>query len=559
MKPSVAYLPWHKRFPGRFAKEREQMQARGFLLNEAALEQNGLVEFSGRSAVTPTLELKVRLPDAFPSKPPHVHASGAGIQGRRHYRPDSGEICTFGPSRGRWTANLSATTAIDEAEKVIADVSGGQSAGEKYFDDVPEPASALYYYDTPTFILVPPSIADFVTAMPEGASAPFRLKFESWPGPPVSRNAPGRGVVVEVGGSRGVKTDDWYDQLVRSSLDCKGIVIRLSEPPPLTKSLPEFNAWLASLGYEHGDWVAFVFSEQVGNARTQRLGWLFVRLKHRVEHIRGFVAGGEGRRARMPGLSDLESRKLVLIGCGSLGSKIAARLAASGVNHFGLVDFDFLEPDNAVRHELGVNLFGFPKVVALRNRLFHLNPSTFGNIKPLEIFIGGTNDLSKEAELHEMLASASIVVDTTGDHGVSRFLNDVCGELKVPQLYGSVTNGAWGGEVVRVIPGKTPCWMCWYKEYEFSRPAAEPSPEEGVFAPGCDQPTFTGTSYDIDMVAGLASSLIVDTLLIDDANRKHYEGNYIRWQMRNSGGELSPGTEVLATHRREDCRFCDGD
>ncbi len=158
MKPSVAYLPWHERFPERFAKEREQMLARGFMLNEAALEQSKLVEFSGRSAVVPNLELRIRFPGTFPSKPPHVHAFGTGIRLRRHYRPDSGEICTFGPSRGRWSANLSGTTAIDEAEKVITDVSGGQSAGEKYLDDVPEPASTLYYYETPTFILVPPLV-----------------------------------------------------------------------------------------------------------------------------------------------------------------------------------------------------------------------------------------------------------------------------------------------------------------------------------------------------------------------------------------------------------------
>jgi len=257
----------------------------------------------------------------------------------------------------------------------------------------------------------------------------------------------------------------------------------------------------------------------------------------------------------MPGLSGLENKKLVLIGCGSLGSKIAAGVAASGLSHFGLVDVDFLEPDNAVRHEVGVNFFGVPKVRALQNRLFQLNPATFGNIKPLEIYIGNTNEMAKERDLHEMLASASAVVDTTGDHGASRFLNDICAELKVPQVYASVTNGAWGGEVVRVVPGRTPCWMCWNEEYASSQPVGEPSPDEGVFAPGCDQPTFTGTSYDIGILAGLASSLVVDTLLIADANRKHFDGNYSRWQMRHSEGGFSPNIEMLPTHRREDCPF----
>ena len=265
---------------------------------------------------------------------------------------------------------------------------------------------------------------------------------------------------------------------------------------------------------------------------------------------------GGGRGSRVPGLASLGDKRIVFVGCGSLGSKIAASLAATGVNHFGLVDFDFLEPDNAVRHESGVNLFGLPKVLALHNRIFELNPQVLDNTKMLQTAIGGTNDVPKEKELQELLAQASLVVDTTGDHGVSRFLNDVCGELNVPQLYASVTNGAWGGEVVRVIPSCTACWMCWFAQYESSRPSAEPSADVGVFAPGCDQPTFTGTSYDLDVIAGLAGSLAVDTLLINDSNRTHYEGDYIRCQLRNSEGKFLPITEVLPTQKRKPCPFC---
>ena len=265
---------------------------------------------------------------------------------------------------------------------------------------------------------------------------------------------------------------------------------------------------------------------------------------------------GGGRAARIPGLSSLVDKTIVFVGCGSLGSKVAASLAATGVNHFGLIDFDFLEPDNAVRHESGVNLFGFPKVLALHNRLFELNPQVLDHTKMLQMVIGGTNDMGKEKELQELLAQASLVVDTTGDHGVSRFLNDICAELNVPQVYASVSNGAWGGEVVRVIPGRTACWMCWLAQYEYSRPSAEPAPDAGVFAPGCDQPTFTGTSYDLNVVAGLASSLAVDTLLIDDSGRKHYEGDYIRWQMRNPEGQFLPTTAVLPTDKRKPCPFC---
>lgn len=47
-------------------------------------------------------------------------------------------------------------------------------------------------------------------------------------------------------------------------------------------------------------------------------------------------------------------------------------------------------------------------------------------------------------------AAADLVIDASGTHGVSRLINTLCHELKVPSLYTSVTNGSGGGEIVRV-------------------------------------------------------------------------------------------------------------
>ena len=557
MNSILAYRPWFERFPERFVGEREGMERRGFALDENALNQNGRVEFIGRSRTNPAIELKVSFPDSFPSKPPHVHTAKAPILSR-HQRPDTREICTFGPSRSRWVASLSGTAAIDEAEEVIAAVTAPELSVMKYSDDVPEPASALYHYESDTSILIPPAIAAFAAEMPEGSSANFRGRFENWPGQTVSRYGKGRGIVTEIGQKPTVNAEEWQQNMLprRSPVEISGKVVRIAAPPPLAMGLPEFNNWLQRLGEERSDWMAFVFPEQAGNSTSHRLAWLFVRSKQKVELIRSFAMDGGGLAARVPGLSSLCEKTLVFVGCGSLGSKIAASLAATGVNRFGLVDFDFLEPDNAVRHESGVNLFGVAKVSALLNRLFELNPNVLNNTKVLSIVIGGANDTAKDKELQSMLAGASLVLDTTGDHGVSRFINDICAELSVPQLYASVSNGAWGGEVVRVIPGLTACWMCWLAQYEDSPPPAEPTPEAGVFAPGCDQPTFTGTSYDLGVVAGLASSLAVDTLLIDDERRRHYEGDYIRWQLRDTEGRFIPRAEVLPVPKREVCPFC---
>jgi hypothetical protein len=148
------------------------------------------------------------------------------------------------------------------------------------------------------------------------------------------------------------------------------------------------------------------------------------------------------------------------------------------------------------------------------------------------------------------------VVDTTGEHSVSRYLNDVCAAFGVPQAYATVTNGAWAGEIVRVIPGRSACWLCWNQQYYEVPPPGEKTPDPGLFAPGCDLATFTGTTYEVGVVANLACSLIADTLLIDEADRQHFNGDYIRWQLKDESGNILPKIEVLPVNKRRVCRIC---
>jgi molybdopterin/thiamine biosynthesis adenylyltransferase len=47
----------------------------------------------------------------------------------------------------------------------------------------------------------------------------------------------------------------------------------------------------------------------------------------------------------------LFDKKILLVGCGSVGSTIASELARAGVGHFILADPDILEPANVSRHQ----------------------------------------------------------------------------------------------------------------------------------------------------------------------------------------------------------------
>jgi molybdopterin/thiamine biosynthesis adenylyltransferase len=565
----VEYLPWYKRLPKTFSEECEEMQKRHFTLDQQALAQC-VVRFVGFSSFEPSLELTVEYPDSFPSHPPRISTPPGWPLLQRHHRPVTRELCLFGRNQRRWSAELFGTSAIDEADKVIRDmksidsqtstISHEASDSDALVDDVPEPMTTSYIYRSNTFILVPPTLTEFGNNLPVGTVASFRLRLKAWPGQTESRNASGRGVLTEIRAGKAIVTGEaLYQGVVSPGIDISnGSLIRLAAAPPIFTTGIQFGEWLHNVKYERRDWMAFVFPQESGDSKTEELAWLLVRSKSErwAEPLRTFALTQNGQNIRLPNLTTIRQKKVVLIGCGSVGSKIGAALAATGVERFGLVDFDFIEPDNAVRHEVGVDCFGMFKVNALGSRIVQLNPRAWNKVETSTMLIGGTKQPDQEKQVQTMIAGAGIVVDTTGEHSVSRYLNDVCAAFGVPQAYATVTNGAWAGEIVRVIPGRSACWLCWNQQYYEVPPPGEKTPDPGLFAPGCDLATFTGTTYEVGVVANLACSLIADTLLIDEADRQHFNGDYIRWQLKDESGNILPKIEVLPVNKRRVCRIC---
>jgi sulfur-carrier protein adenylyltransferase/sulfurtransferase len=71
----------------------------------------------------------------------------------------------------------------------------------------------------------------------------------------------------------------------------------------------------------------------------------------------------------------LAARKVGIVGCGSLGSKVAVMLARSGVGKFLLVDDDILFPENFVRHDLDWRDVATHKVDSVARRIQLVNPA----------------------------------------------------------------------------------------------------------------------------------------------------------------------------------------
>lgn len=63
-----------------------------------------------------------------------------------------------------------------------------------------------------------------------------------------------------------------------------------------------------------------------------------------------------------------------IIGCGSLGSRVADFLVQMGVKEISLIDNDILKTDNVYRHSLGITDVNKPKVIALSQKLTNERP-----------------------------------------------------------------------------------------------------------------------------------------------------------------------------------------
>jgi adenylyltransferase/sulfurtransferase len=156
----------------------------------------------------------------------------------------------------------------------------------------------------------------------------------------------------------------------------------------------------------------------------------------------------------MEGQLKLKSARVLTIGTGGLGAPLGLYLAAAGVGHLGLVDFDVVDDSNLQRQVTFTTAdIGKSKSEAAKARLSALNPLI--DIVSYETRLTSDNAL-------DLFKDYDIIVDGT-DNFPTRFLvNDACILLGKPNVYGSIFRFE-GQATVFGYPGG-PCYRCLYPE-----------------------------------------------------------------------------------------------
>lgn len=132
----------------------------------------------------------------------------------------------------------------------------------------------------------------------------------------------------------------------------------------------------------------------------------------------------------LQGQEKLKQARILVIGCGGLGSPVLLYLAAAGVGTLGIVEDDTIATSNLQRQVLySSDKVGMSKLTEAEKRLQALNP--FVEIIKYELRLSANNALN-------IIKDYDIVIDGTDNFPTRYLVNDACVLLNKPFVYGAI-------------------------------------------------------------------------------------------------------------------------
>ena len=152
--------------------------------------------------------------------------------------------------------------------------------------------------------------------------------------------------------------------------------------------------------------------------------------------------------------ADLATKRVGIVGLGSVGSKVATSLGRSGVRRFDLVDGDILHPGNLERHDGDWLDVGRHKAELMARRL-KLIAADIQAI-PWTTALGAQVSSEEAGNVRAALAACDLLIDATANPDVFNHLALIAMRNDQPLVWGSVYAGGLGGEIARSRAGKDP-------------------------------------------------------------------------------------------------------
>src|SRR5437868_165616 len=163
----------------------------------------------------------------------------------------------------------------------------------------------------------------------------------------------------------------------------------------------------------------------------------------------------------------LRAARVLVVGCGALGSAQVEALARAGVGRLRVADRDFVEESNLQRQTMFSERDArerLPKAIACARRVAEINSDVTVEAEVLDVHQGN---------VERLIADCDLVLDGTDNFATRYLINDACIKHDVNWIYGAAV-GSYG-VTMTVQANETPCLRCVFPE---APPAAS--------APTCD-------------------------------------------------------------------------
>ena len=171
------------------------------------------------------------------------------------------------------------------------------------------------------------------------------------------------------------------------------------------------------------------------------------------------------------GQRKLKTASVLIVGTGGLGSPAALYLAAAGIGHIGLVDYDRVDSSNLQRQVVhGSSSLGKLKVESARSRLLDLNP---------DIQVDTYNQTFTSENARAIAESYGLIIDASDNFPTRYLINDLCVLTGKPDIYGSVYR--FEGQMSVFYARLGPCYRCLF-----------PEPPPPGLVPSCDESGIFG-------------------------------------------------------------------
>ena len=161
--------------------------------------------------------------------------------------------------------------------------------------------------------------------------------------------------------------------------------------------------------------------------------------------------GGKGQKK-------LLGARVTVVGAGGLGCPASQALAAAGIGTIRIIDADRVELSNLPRQFLHhTNDVGRYKVDSIKDKIQAMNPDV--TVEAVRRFVDKDN-------IADLLADSDYVIEACDGQAAKFLVNDACIHLGIPFTIAGVVQ--FYGQIISVIPGKTRCLRCLFRD-----PAAE--------------------------------------------------------------------------------------